>query len=231
MKIQFIPTEDPNTLLSPVPAVSRLPDWYKKISPFSTGNKPKHQPDGRHNLTVKRCNPFGDAIGAGYFILLENELQVLQGPNGAELTWTRGGRDFVSNHHASQIADDLVPDGYEKTPFKFTNLWGVKTPKNYSTLFTHPINSTNSPFLTLSGIVDTDSYTMPVHFPFFIRRNFEGNILAGTPIVQLLPFKRDAWQSQIDPYDEAILKAEKARFERHLTRPYKKFHWIRKEYK
>jgi hypothetical protein len=39
--------------------------------------------------------------------------------------------------------------------------------------------------------------------PFFLREGFTGVIPAGTPFVQILPFKRENWTSEViieDPY-------------------------------
>lgn len=231
MKIEFIPTNQESTQLAPVPAVTMLPDWYKNLSPFWSDKKQQAYPDGTKNITVKWCNPLGDALGSGYFILLENEVQVRQKDGSALFTWHRGGPDFIGTHDKKQFSNDLVPEGYEKSGLKFTNLWGVRTPKGYSTLFTHPLNDLSQPFLTLAGVVDTDRYNAPVNFPFFIKEGFEGSIMAGTPIAQLLPFKRDKWQSEIRPYENGDFLAADSAFRRHITRAYKRFYWSRKEYK
>jgi hypothetical protein len=73
------------------------------------------------------------------------------------------------------------------------NHWAIKTPKGYSTMFIQPMHR-ESPFTILPGIVDTDTYTAPINFPFIINDlKFEGLIPKGTPIAQVIPFKRDSW--------------------------------------
>jgi predicted membrane-bound spermidine synthase len=60
-----------------------------------------------------------------------------------------------------------------------------------------------SPFTILPGIVDTDTYTAPVNFPFVLNDiNFEGLIPAGTPIAQVIPIKRDEWQMSLGTQKE-----------------------------
>jgi hypothetical protein len=50
----------------------------------------------------------------------------------------------------------------------------------------------------MEGVVDTDTYNAPVNFPFVLKNvNFEGLIPAGTPIAQVIPFKREEWKMQI----------------------------------
>ena len=54
------------------------------------------------------------------------------------------------------------------------------------------------PFTIFSGVVDTDTYQVPVAFPFVLKEpNFEGMIPAGTPIAQVIPFKRESWKMEI----------------------------------
>jgi hypothetical protein len=55
-----------------------------------------------------------------------------------------------------------------------------------------------SVFTILDGVVDTDKYTAPVNFPFVLNDwKFEGLIPAGTPVAQVIPFKRDSWEIEI----------------------------------
>jgi hypothetical protein len=62
-----------------------------------------------------------------------------------------------------------------------------------------------SVFSILPGVVDTDSYTAPVHFPFTLNDpKFEGLIPAGTPIAQVIPFKRNNWEMKFGGEKEII---------------------------
>ena len=91
---------------------------------------------------------------------------------------------------------------------KWFNPWSIKTPKGYSTLFTQPMHRESS-FTILDGIVDTDRYTAPVNFPFVLNDwDFEGLIPAGTPMAQVIPFKRDSWKMEIGK-EEAFLEQKR----------------------
>ena len=234
MKIKFRawqPSQN-DLLLKPKPAITALPEWYKKKKPLINGDK-KHQafPNQTKNVTVKWCNPFGDALGAGYFIFLENDVQVTLENGEQNLVWLNGGDQFISQHSMEQIAEELIPDNYSKQPWKFMNPWGIETPAGYSTMFTHPLNRTELPFITLTGVVETDGYRQPVNFPFILRQDFEGIIEAGTPIAQVIPFKRESWESEILDYDPKKSAEISAPFARKIFRPYKMLYWKRKEYK
>ena len=234
MEIKFIPFKPNNDgrLLEPIPTIRSLPSWYKEKSPYQNGEKTASiAPNLKKTTTIKWCNPFGDAYASGYFILLENDVQVTRENGLQNFAWLQGGENFIGQHSPNQISDELIPEGYSKTPWKFANFWGVQTPAGYSTLFTHPLNRPEFPFLTLSGIVDTDSYHVPVNFPFLIREEFEGILEAGTPIAQLIPFRRDSWKMNVEEYNPQKAMAIEHKFNRKIHRAYKMGYWKKKDYK
>jgi hypothetical protein len=125
----------------------------------------------------------------------------------------------------------MVPSGFNPQPYKFKNDWSIKTPNGYSALFTHPLNRGDLPFYTLSGFVDTDGYNGPVNFPFLIRSDFEGIIPAGTPIVQVIPIKRESWTHEISKFEEEFSSKFNAKFHSKMYRVYKNLFWKRKDYR
>jgi hypothetical protein len=69
-------------------------------------------------------------------------------------------------------------------------------------LFISPLHR-ETPIIALPGIVDTDIYRAPVNFPFVLRDpKMSGLIPAGTPIIQVIPIKRDQWQMEIGGEEE-----------------------------
>ena len=61
----------------------------------------------------------------------------------------------------------------------------------------------NQPFQILPGIVDTDQYFSPTNFPFTLNDvKFEGLIPAGTPMAQVIPINREAWQVKVGDKEE-----------------------------
>jgi hypothetical protein len=233
MKIKFIPfgIQDFDLVHIPKPAIQALPEWFKQMKPFTGGDTKHRLENGNKNVTIKWCNPFGDALGAGYFIFLENAVSVQKKGGESLFEWLSGGKEVISMHNKIQIDEKTVAAGYNKQPFKFHNYWGIKLPPGYSAIFTHPINRTELPFFTLTGVVDVDDYNNPVNFPFFIRDDFEGVIEAGTPIAQIIPFKREAWKMEVEKFDQLKTQSMVHKFYTNLFRPYKRFYWKRKEYK
>ena len=146
--------------------------------------------------------PFFDAMTSGYIVFLSADLEVVKKESGMPYLLWRTDREIVTDHSIEQWEGFPCPEGYSAWLYKWHNQFGLKTPKNYSLLFTSPFNRFDLPFSTISGIVDTDSYDMAVHFPFFIKNNFTGIIKKGTPIAQIVPKKNEYWKTELEKYDE-----------------------------
>ncbi len=204
-------------ILPPAPASKIIPGWYRKMSGVN-----------EKVMSLKKCVPFLDSITSGYII-----------PLSADITWDKKSKYFYSNsqvditsmHENSQVKDFDLPEEYDTTPHKWENRWFAKTPKGYSTLFVHPLNRIDLPFYSLSGIVDTDKHPMIINFPFFLKKNFEGTIKSGTPIIQAIPFKRDKWShkiidqgaSHLYPYTYKVMEPPFGFYKRNF--------WTRKEFR
>jgi len=91
-----------------------------------------------------------------------------------------------------------TPAGHDEDHYAWKSLFNIQTPKGYSILISHPHNRFDLPFTTLSGIVDSDMTMARGNLPFFLKSGFEGIIPVGTPIYQVMPFKRENWQSEHD---------------------------------
>ena len=84
----------------------------------------------------------------------------------------------------------------------FINPWTIKTPPGYSSLITQPFNNINYPhpqIKTFTGLVNTDTYFNPVTYFFHVKAPFTGIIKKGTPLVQVVPIKREEWQHTVTP--------------------------------
>jgi hypothetical protein len=178
----------------PIPAVQGLPDWYK-AAPQRAFNPTM----GEETLTVKKCPPFIDAMTYGFLIPLQIDLHVQDG----EFTWDfEVPPGFVSEyshspigfHDPSQVTGTPLFDE-DRFIVKFNNFWTIEAPPGYSLLFTHPVNRTDLPFTTLTGLIDCDRFhNSPPNFPArWHDVNFNGVLPKGTPIAQCLPVKRESW--------------------------------------
>lgn len=198
MNITFTNVYQTEAVELPKPASSFVPDWYKNLESYLNGSK-KPTGDGNSAATAKKCMPVFDSITAGYIIALPADVYVSQQetPDGTKqpyFEWSSFG--LVQFHPAEQAPNHPSRNGHMAYP-KWINPWAIKTPKGYSTLFVQPFHR-ESVFTILPGIVDTDNYSAPVNFPFVLNDiTFEGMIPKGTPIAQVIPFKRESWEMQI----------------------------------
>ena len=226
MKIIFTNTFDAD-LEKPKPAGKSLPEWYKKTKSYSNDER-KPNGQGTTSATIKRCLPVFDAMGAGYIIESPADVFVSIKDGEQWFEWSNFG--LISFHPIEQAENH--PDK-KAFPFpKWNNPWAIKTPKGYSTLFVQPFHR-ESIFTILPGIVDTDEYTAAVNFPFVINNSaFEGLIPKGTPIAQVIPFKRDSWTINFGNKKdfEAQVKVTKKLRSKFFDR-YKSMFWVKKEYK
>jgi len=206
MKITFTDTIGVPEEYRPVPASKLIPDWYKNLESYIGGDK---RPDGNASTTAtaKRCMPIFDAISGGYLILTHADLWVSQKPDEEGklhpyYEWANFGA--IAFHPKQQLPEHPHGAGHELSYPKWTNAWAIQTPPGYSSLFIPPLHR-ETPIIALSGVVDTDTYTAPVNFPFVLRDpKMDGLIPAGTPIMQVIPFKRDEWEMQIGSQEELI---------------------------
>jgi hypothetical protein len=212
----------------PILARKLLPEWYKNLESYLNGKK---KPDGKGGQTgtIKKCVPVFDAITAGYLILSPADVYVSQKEGAPFYEWANYG--LITFHPVEQAPEHPNKNGHIAYP-KWMNPWAVKTPRGYSCLFTAPKHRDNV-FTILDGIVDTDNYSAPVNFPFVLNDvTFEGLIPAGTPIAQVIPFKRDSFELEIGKIaDLELANKVTHKLKTKFFDSYKTQFWTRKEYK
>jgi hypothetical protein len=212
----------------PKPAVKEVPEWYINTSEY-VGNKEKKiiNPNEIPH-TIKKCMPVFDAIISGYILYTQVDVQVTQQDDLPYYNWSDQGA--IGFHPIEQAPLHPLKNG---APYpKWNNSYAITTPPGYSTLFTAPMHR-ESVFTILDAIVDTDKYKATVNFPFVLNDvKWEGIIPAGTPMAQVIPFKRESWKHKIGSDKE---RQEQEKITRKLKtlffNSYKRQFWSRKEYK
>lgn len=211
----------------PVPSSKLMPDWYKNLESYVGGKKEisyltvdgKKRQDGsaRTTATAKRCMPIFDAINSGYIIFTYTDLLISQRIfKNDELQphydWTNFNP--ISFHPKQQLPSHPDGSGHKFAYPKWNNVWSITTPPGYSCLFVSPLHR-ETPISILPGVVDTDTFSAPVNFPFVLRDpKMEGLIPAGTPIAQVIPFKRDEFKMEIGDikeYEQQAIVSDKLR--------------------
>ena len=174
----------------PKPASKFIPEWYKSIPP--TLDTKDHQ--NRPNLTAKKCLPMIDAMTAGYVISLAGDLGLKSSEDCNTIEVFNPPEIRLAEFHSLDQLGPKAP-GMPAPPVKFINPWIIKTAPGWSTLIIPLVNSSleNPNFTCLGGLVDTDKYAKEINFPaIWHTPNFDDYIPAGTPLVVVIPVKRDA---------------------------------------
>jgi hypothetical protein len=192
----------------PMPASKNIPNSWKNMPVYLNGDSKIKIRNSEPNLTGKKCIPMLEAITIGYHIPLSADIQVSKQGTESFFTW-KSKLSIVTMHHKDQVKGLDIPYGFNDQPFKWSGMFFIKTPPGWSSLFIHPNGYSDMPFKTISGVVDTDVYEQEIAFPFWIRDDFEGIIEQGTPIVQVIPFKRDSWKSEFSCFEDGELLKRK----------------------
>lgn len=226
-KIKFIPNSEQtfNTLNAPAPSKEYVPEWYKKAQSFLGGKMV--QEDYGINKGFKLCMPFMDTLISGYTIELPYDVIVERQGTKVFFGWREAEKLIEPRNNAAELPR---PAGHYPEMYAWVLSWGIQTPPGYSVLVTHPLNRHDLPFVTTSGIMDSDNYSQAGELPFFLNAGFEGVIPAGTPIAQIIPIKRDSWESEKSPYDLAWSSRQMHLIRRVTHGAYKKLFWQRKSY-
>jgi hypothetical protein len=160
-------------------------------------------------------------------------------PIAFDLTLTRRGSELIID--MPQVDFPLMgtqqPSEFPGAPFgdtpvlKFISPWIIKTPPGYSTLFIQPLNHFHAQIMPLAGLVETDTFYRPVAFPTLVLMQPESQLIlkAGTPLVQAIPFPREAWNSRRGPWDHELMTQVENELNANLHL-YKEKHWQKKTY-
>jgi hypothetical protein len=161
-------------------------------------------------------------------MVTEGDILVTQGIDGPLMRW-RTENTLVNLRNEHQNHNIPIPEGFHSKHFVWNTSGCLQLPKGYSAVFTHPLNHIELPFFTFSGVVD--DYLMPSgSIPFFLKKGFTGIIPKGTPMIQIIPFKRENWVSKLTTglYEESLKNQDRSRSM--LGGWYKTTHWKKKRY-
>jgi hypothetical protein len=220
--------KDKSWLIGLTLAKTKIPQWYKDQKMFKYENELKSETVTPKSF--KACIPFLDAMTSGYVIELWTDIHVKKNGKDIIVTWENDLNPV--GFRGNDVNDKLpTPIGCNPNQFVWLFPYTIKVPKGYSCLVTHPLNRMDLPFLGLTAIVDNEVAILgPGNYPFFFKDEFEGIIKAGTPIMQIIPFKRENWKlkENLKLKEEVLLLQEKT----HSVSSgyYKKNIWKKKDY-
>jgi hypothetical protein len=211
-----------------------IPEWYKKAETHFSSEEDLAIEEGTQKTSagLKTCVPFLDAMISGYALVVPFDIYVGKTEDGSlDMKWNapQGWENFIEERPKQSGATMPRPAGHAPNHMVWSGRWGIKAPRGYSVLVTHPLNRQDLPFTTSSAIMDSDKFFGNGNIPFFIKEDFVGVIEKGTPFAQIIPIKRKKWKmihnsalkDTIQKHGHDVRKKEGT---------YKKKYWSRKEY-
>mgnify|MGYP000542492449 FL=1 len=229
-KITFNPSSEDHyiSVPHPKPASNYKVEWYDKMSAFYDVENVYR--DSGENLTLKHCIPFRDSLFSGY--IQESWQDIRFDIDGENFEYNFPFDPEIIGHRE----DASLPVGEELFPIEFVIKvpWMPKTPKGWSVMITQPFNRPELPFYCPTGIIDTDKLTAPAgaaNLPVYLRKDAPSIVRAGTPLYQIIPFKRESWVSEVGGYSYTDQRKVLARLRQSFWGGYKKHFWQKKTYK
>lgn len=221
----------------PEPASKVTPKWYQEAEIYLKypDGKPMEYPNGGGRvLGFKSCPAILDFFTAGYMLKTPCDVNIeYKNQKYTVKIEDPQFKDFCDVRPGSQ--EFPYPVGHSDTMFHFWPSWAPELPKGYSAIYLSPVNHFDLPFTMVAGIIDNDQFNSPGLMPFFLKEGFSGVIPAGTPFAQIIPFRREDWEMDLEFHNINEI-VEKAKWTQDTFRKpdggvYKKLFWQRRKYK
>lgn len=208
MNIEFF-CQDNNIIdyWPPKPAIECIPENIANLQE----PKEKYNNTEKPILNIKACMPAMDYMSAGYILFNSYEIEfessfhqfkeqltlktsqtIIQDSDNSNIN----GRKSLAVFEESECP--ISKEGKGKNYFKFKSSWGVRTPAGYSCLIIQPFYLKSKLFQIIPSIVDTDKYHLPIPVSGYLTTKDKIRIEPGTPLLQIIPFKRDEWNMKIN---------------------------------
>jgi hypothetical protein len=241
-KVTFINTlpKMKNIFPQPEPSFKNIPNWYKKLESFYEGDPTPE--NGNQKLTAKRCVAFLDILSSGYILKCPFDIyidttegkQIFDIPAALKPLTDIGSKQFIGSHDIKQVQGyPFDTNQYIEYLFRINMVWVVKTEPGYSTLYLPLQHHEISPLFPISAVIDSDEYPSNGLLSFLVKKDFKGFIAKGTPLVQVIPFKRQDFISEHLETQEEVDKLNYigAKIRTVFNSGYKKLLWHKKSYR
>lgn len=198
-EIKFVPVNNLQDQLSPhVNNHKNLPDWFKDL--------------GKHHGSIRSCAGTMDFLTSG--VTMRFWTNAYFSPTMSESSKWTVEMDSVGHHPFSYAMEFFKYDQVGKCPIsqgrmiekaafpKMVNPWNVITAPGWSTMVLPVQYEDNPNYETIPAIVNTDYYHT-LNWVLKIKTDQPFQIDVGTPIMHLVPFKRDSDFSKVIIGDES----------------------------
>ncbi len=151
-------------------------------------------PSVNHNQdTVRKCPGIHDWMLSGYIIPAWSDIVINQSEEFGSNATLNNGKTGASAHPPIQCMDLLEQKSHYKGTIKLPGKWMIKTAPGWSIMIVPLWYWKDQPWEALPGIMHTDHHHCEVNLNFVMKSTAEDiTITAGTPLVQVIPFKREA---------------------------------------
>jgi hypothetical protein len=158
-------------------------------------------PCDRRKHPMHVCPGIHDWNNSGYIIRAWTEIHCEAQGDDVSITVNDREHDF-SHGKTGSLDNKLVPLHFDQVAPNVRKIelpWLIRTKPGYSCILTSPFYHflDNEPYITTyPGVVDTDGLHRP-SWVFSVRKKEHFVIPRGTPILQVIPFKREAFNSKV----------------------------------
>ena len=184
---------------APAPMGKTIAQWWQDASIYikDPNGVPYSNPDGVSKaLSYKSCPAILDIFTTGYSLRTPCDIEFYEKRGRIKVKTEIGFEDFVGERE--KMEGFATPAGYEDRHFHWYANWAPILPEGYSAIYVSPVNRFELPFLTVAGIIDSDKVSNSGLIPFFLAKGFTGVVPAGTPYMQIIPFKREDWEMELE---------------------------------
>lgn len=228
-----------NIVKPPSPSINSVPKWWKNANKHILNSNNLFP--NRNNATIRSCPAINDAFNFGYTVFTPIDI-FIDSTQSDEIFWDIPINieylDFenkITEPFVSFISGDAVDiynrsNDYHRFIGKMNTFWGIKTDPGYSIWITTPIGRDDLPFKIFDTVIDSDNLAAIAPYSFLIKRGFKGIIKAGTPFIQVIPFKREDFVSEIVERDSDLEKRNFLKLNTTFINSYKKNFWNRKKF-
>jgi hypothetical protein len=169
--------------LYPQPAKSEIPKWFKDMPMLTEGMK-KYDRGG----TVRRCPSFIEWLGQGYIVKMWSDVVLKNSEDFWE--WRTPDNQFRWDKHPAEQYQQWLPHDRVNVVYKCASPFKVVTPKGWS-CYEFPLLFDHNPdWQVMAGINNSDTFHEWNSTIMLFGDKEEIFIPRGTPISQIVPFKR-----------------------------------------
>ena len=169
---------------------------------------------------------------------MHNDKKIARIDKVSAVVWVRPSMNIsaendIGEHTWNQVGElcDLKKFKFGRVLLKLINPWTIQTPPGYSCKFSNPANNWSTDIELLEGVVDTDEYYTMVNFPFVYTNDQEGEFVVprGTPIVHVVPFKRQKYKMSVEATDMRKRSRVELLLSSMLTDRYRNLFWHKRK--